>query len=66
MVFHESKHDHFSAGADLFNLRQRGDAIHDGHLNVQQDHIHGYVLNKVEQVHAVVGLCNDLDIFLGT
>jgi hypothetical protein len=42
------------------DLRQRGKPVHNGHLNVEQNHIGLDVLKQIEQLHAVFGLGNHL------
>lgn len=62
MVVVHGQDDHFHVRVELADLRQGGDAVHDGHLDVQEDHVGLHVLEEVEQLHAVVGLSDQFDV----
>ena len=62
MVVMHGKYDHFDMGIQFADLRQGGNPVHDGHLDIQEDHVRLHMFQEIEQLHAVVGFCNQLHV----
>src|SRR6516225_1876269 len=64
MIIMHGQDDNFDLGIEFSNLRKRCNAIHNRHLDIQQDHIRLHVLQQVKQLHTIICLGYQLDIFL--
>lgn len=63
VVIVHGEHDHLYIGVKFLDLREGSQAIHDGHLDIQQNDVGLNVFQEIEELHAVLGFGYHLNVF---
>ena len=59
-----SQHDHLSVGSCVANVRQRGQAVHTGHRQVEKNELRLRLARPLDRLLTVAGLADDVEAVL--